>query len=143
MPNTQSDKGAIPGRQLTAEEQYFYELSYKEPVESIARIEEMAKFLAGAVTGVSGLFLAAFRLALAGQPAEGMIWYAPVVLWGASLAALMLVLLPGWYATGKNEPAAWQAACKRARWYKYVSLCAGAVLFIAGLVAATIPLVVM
>ena len=141
MSNKQAGKGAITGRPLTDEQQYYYEISFKEPVESIGRIEEMAKFLAGAVTGVSGLFLAAFRLALAGQPAYGAIWFAPVVLWGASILALVAVLSPRSYTTAKNEPAAWKAAYTRARRFKYCWLVTGAVLFICGLVAAVVPLV--
>ncbi len=106
MTDTKNQPGTITGKALTDEQQYFREISYKEPVESIARIEEMAKFLAGAVATVSGLFLAAFRLALAGDPAEGLVWYLPVVLWGLSILLLVLVLFPHWYVTGKNEPAA-------------------------------------
>ena len=53
-------------RQVSAEEKYFYEQSYKkiDPVESIARIEDVAKFLVGATATTSGLFLSAFNLVL-------------------------------------------------------------------------------
>jgi hypothetical protein len=141
MSNKQSGKGAIAGRPLTDEERYFYKLSFKEPVESIARIEEMARFLAGAATAVAGMFLAAFRLALAGQAAEGAIWYAPVLLWGASILALVAVLYPRCYDTAKKEPAAWQAAYIQVRRVKYRRLVVGAVLLVGGLIAAVVPLV--
>jgi hypothetical protein len=141
MTDTKNKSGTITGKALTDEQQYFRETAYKEPVESIGRIEDMAKFLAGAVATVSGLFLAAFRLALAGKPAEGLVWYMPVVLWGLSILMLVLVLFPRRYVTGKNEPAAWKAVFVKARWYKYTWLAAGTLLFVAGLIAAVVPLV--
>jgi hypothetical protein len=60
----------IPSRIPSEEERYFYEQSYREPVESIARIEEVAKFMVGATATTSGLFLAAFKLST-GSPIPG------------------------------------------------------------------------
>ena len=51
----------LKSQRLTEEDKYFYERSFKEPVESTERIEEVAKFLVGATATTSGLFLAAFK----------------------------------------------------------------------------------
>ena len=125
MTDTKNKPGTITGKTLTDEQQYFRETSYKEPVDSIGRIEDMAKFLAGAVAAVSGLFVAAFRLSLAGKPAAGIVWYLPVVLWGLSIVMLVLVLFPRKYVTGKNEPASVKDAFLKARKYKYACLATG------------------
>ena len=55
-PNEEYEE-ELTSRSLTAEEKYYYERSYKEPIESIARIEETAKFLTGVAATMSGLFL--------------------------------------------------------------------------------------
>ena len=131
----------LPSREPTAEETFYYETAYKEPVESVKRIEDTAKFLAGAVATTSGLFVAAVKLS-AGQPsAAGLLWQLPLALWWASLLALLLVLMPAKYKAGANEPAAWKQAFLKVRQHKYRWLVAGAVLFILGLGAAVLPLV--
>lgn len=50
-----------PSKLADDEDKFYYEQSYKEPVEGIKRMEETAKFLVGAVTTASGLFMAASR----------------------------------------------------------------------------------
>ena len=98
----------IAATPLTDEQRYYYELSYKEPADSIGRIEEMAKFLVGAVSATSGLVLAALGLALGDTRAGGGWFYAPVLLWSASVLLLVLVLLPRRYTAGQREPEAWK-----------------------------------
>ena len=127
----------IAAKPLNAEQQYYYEMSYKEPADSIGRIEEMAKFLVGAVSATSGLVLAALGLALGDTRAGGGWFYAPVLLWSGSVLLLVLVLLPRRYVAGQREPEAWKQALLRARAYKYACLVAGAALFVLGLLAAT------
>lgn len=141
MTTNSSQQSEIAGRPLTDEQRYYHELSYKEPADSIGRIEEMAKFLVGAVSATSGLVLAALGLALGDARAGGGWFYAPVLLWSASVLLLVLVLLPRRYAAGQREPEAWKQALLSARAYKYSCLLTGAALFVLGLLAATALLV--
>jgi len=136
------DNKPLASRKLTDEEQYFLEYATKEPVDSLARLDEVAKFLIGASATTSGLFVAAYKLSL-GEKAvvPGPAGLAPFLLWAGSIVALLCVLLPHWYQTGKNEPAAWKDAVLRARQRKYRWLLAGAVLFILGIMAAVYPMI--
>ncbi len=136
---TAEEPEALPSRPMTGEEEYYREQAYKEPVEGIERIEEVAKFLIGATATTSGLFLAAFKLAANGQPL-GNWWALPFFLWSAALMILVLVLLPHKYNAGQHEPASWKAAFVLARTRKYRRLLAGATAFIAGILAAAILL---
>ena len=95
----------ISSRIPTPEEQYYLEHAYKDPVKSLERIEETAKFLIGATATTSGLFVAAFKLALGKTGASGLLWFAPFVLWATAMLALLLVLLPQRYSVGRDEPA--------------------------------------
>jgi hypothetical protein len=142
-PGDKQNDGAIEpsrGRPLSAEEQYFHEQAYKEPVESIARIEEVAKFLVGATATTSGLFLAAFKLVLGKSSADSVVWLLPFVAWSMGIVALMLVLFPQRYGAGRNQPASWKEAFLRARRNKYVFLCVGAMFFVVGVLLALVPL---
>ena len=142
-----SDTGSNPsqdqqltGRRLTKEQEYFYEQSYKDPVESVARIEEVAKFLIGATATTSGLFLAAYQLALAQTSAPDSVWILPFIAWAIALAALVAVLFPWPYRVGHNEPASWRSAFARARNVKFSLLCVGAFLFVVGMLLGVTPL---
>jgi hypothetical protein len=134
------DVEEIPSRRLTDEERYFFEYAYKEPVESIPRIEEVAKFLVGATATTSGLFLAAFKLSQGDKTVAGLAWFVPFICWAISILALILVLFPHKYRTGSHEPAAWQQAFLQARRWKYRWLVVGALLFVAGIITAVYPL---
>ena len=140
LVSASNEEEVISSRALTAEEQYYLEHAYKDPVESLARIEETAKFMLGATATTSGLFVAAFKLALGESSASGRLWFAPFILWAAAMLALVLVLLPQSYAVGRNEPAAWKAACIQARTRKYRYLCCGTALFVVGILIAALPL---
>ena len=59
------------------EERFYHEQAYKEPVAAIARIEEVAKFLIGAATTTSGLYLAAFKLTPATRITADPVWILP------------------------------------------------------------------
>ncbi len=139
-PDPPDQIAELTGRPLSAEEKFYREAAFKEPVESSARIEETAKFLAGAVATSGGLLLAALKLSLSGPSKWNGLWLIPLALWWLSLLALILVLLPQKYTVGKNEPAAWRGAYLQARNRKYAWLLAGAILFIVGLAAAAIVL---
>ena len=129
----------IPSRIPSEEERYFYEQSYREPVESIARIEEVAKFMVGATATTSGLFLAAFKLSTGSETVSGLSWYIPFLCWGASIVASVLVLFPQKYETGKDEPDSWKNAFIRARKHKFRWLFVGALLFVIGIISAIYP----
>ncbi|NQU05418.1 MAG: hypothetical protein HQ568_04935 [Calditrichaeota bacterium] len=131
----------IQAEKPTPEELFFYEQSYKEPVESIKRIEETAKFLVGAVTTVTGLFLAAFKLSHGRETVSGLLWYMPFVLWASSIFLLLFVLLPREYKYGKNVPEEFKDAIIKARNWKYLWLMFGAALFMAGLLSAIYPMI--
>jgi hypothetical protein len=133
---------ALPSRKVTDEERYLLDFATKESVDSLARLDEVAKFLIGATATTSGLFLAAFKLVL-GEKATvpGPAGFAPFLLWAASILALLRVLLPHRYPTGRNEPASWRDAVRQARTRKYRWLQVGAWLFIFGILAAVYPLV--
>ena len=131
----------LKSQRLTEEDKYFYERSFKEPVESTERIEEVAKFLVGATATTSGLFLAAFKLSLGQNAAASFAWYVPFLCWAASIVALVLVLLPRKYKAGESEPQSWKKAYLAARDRKYRYLLGGALLFVAGILSAVWPLV--
>ena len=140
---TSSDESELlPSRPITPEESYYLEFATKEPVDSLARLDEVAKFLIGASATTSGLFVAAFKLVLGEKTTvPGPAGFAPFLLWAASILALLCVLVPHWYPTGKNEPASWKAAVLQVRMRKYRWLQVGAWLFILGIMAAVYPLV--
>lgn len=140
MPNDDDQIEELTSSPLSDEEQYFYERSYKELVESIPRIEEVAKFLVGATATTSGLFLAAIKLARGDNTVSELFWFVPFICWSLSILALILVLLPRHYETGRAEPASWQDAFVHARQWKYHWLMTGAVFFIAGLLSSLYPL---
>ncbi len=131
----------LSSRRVTAEEQYFYERSYKELVESIPRIEEVAKFLMGATATTSGLLAAAFKLAYGDKTVSEPFWFAPFLCWALSIVALLFVLFPYKYEAGRNEPEAWKQAFIQARSRKYRWLAIGAGMFILGIFAAIYPVV--
>ena len=136
------DSEALPSRPITPEESYYLEFATKEPVDSLARLDEVAKFLIGASATTSGLFVAAFKLVLGEKTTvPGPAGFAPFLLWAASILALLRVLVPHWYPTGKNEPASWKAAVLQVRMRKYRWLQVGAWLFVLGIMAAVYPLV--
>lgn len=64
MTTDQDDEPTVAARAPTDAERWYYERAYREPVEAIARIEEVAKFLVGATATTSGLFVAASKLGL-------------------------------------------------------------------------------
>ena len=131
--------GEVVSDPLTDEERYFHEQSYKEPVESLKRIEETAKFLVGATATTSGLFLAAFKLSMGDKAVSGVLWLMPYVWWAISIVWLICVFLPQKYATGRNEPQSWKEAFLEAQKRKFRRLMGGAIFFILGLLSAILP----
>lgn len=139
---TQGDDGMVEElevRPATSEEIFYHELSWKEPVEGIARIEEVAKFMVGAVATTSGLFLAAFKLSVGSGTVSALAWYVPFICWAFSILSQLVVLLPRVYPAGMNEPASWKRELLRARRWKYRWLCGGASFFVFGILAGVYP----
>ncbi len=131
---------AVTSRPLTDEDKYYLERAYKEPVERLGRLEDVAKFLITGTATVSGLFLAALKLAIGSKtPGCGLI--GPFVLWSLAILALLLVLMPFRYRTGQNAPGSWKDAYRQAGHRKYVWLWIGAALFIAGLLCGAVLLI--
>ncbi len=128
------------GRVPTAEELYWLEREYKNPVESIGRIEETAKFLVTVVTGVSGLFAAAWKLA-EGEKAQGEgLWWLPFVLWVFSMISLVIVFFPGFYSVKKQVPESVKAAYRAVLWWKFWWLAAGLIFFLLGVLSTVLPM---
>lgn len=124
---------------LTDADRYYLEQAYKDPVERITRIEDAAKFMAGATATTSGLYLAAFKIALGSGTTTAFLWFLPYLLWSASLTLFVLVLLPQKYPTREDDPGSWRAAFIRSGRYKYWRLLIGAILFILGILAGAVP----
>ena len=138
--NTHDDPIADPPSRLpTDEDKYFSERAYKEIVESIPRIEDVAKFLIGATATTSGLYVAAFKLAHGDTTVAAPLWFLPFLCWALSLAALVLVLFPFRYETERQVPQSWKAAYRQARDRKYRWLAVGTGMFIIGIFAASYP----
>ena len=121
---------------LTDEQRYYLEREYKEPVEATARLEEVARFLVGATATTSGLFAAAYKVALGTAAQAGWRLLTPFLLWGVGLVAFLFVLIPERYEVATKEPAAWRRAYGAARDRKWRRLLYGTAFFIAGLIAA-------
>ena len=138
-PSENGEIQELTSRPLTDEERYFFEHSYKEPVESITRIEEAAKFLVGATATTSGLFLAAFKLSLGDKTVSDPAWFVPFICWAISILAFILVLFPETYRTGSGEPASWKKAFLQARKRKFRWLFVGTAFFVAGILSAVYP----
>ena len=124
---------------LSPSDIYYLERAYKEPVERIGRIEEAAKFLAGATAITSGLYLAAFKIALGDQTSQAIVWFLPYCLWAVSLILFVLVLLPQRYPTLENDPGSWRTAFVKTGKCKYRRLLLGAIFFILGIISGAWP----
>jgi hypothetical protein len=124
---------------LTDAERYYLEQAYKDPVERIGRIEDVAKFLAGATAATSGLYLAAFKIAFGGGTVSAFAWFLPYLLWAVSLVFFVLVLLPHRHPTRENDPGSWRAAFIESGKRKYIRLMIGTVFFILGILAGGYP----
>ena len=139
MTTDQDEEPTLEARAPTDAERWYYERAYREPVEAIARIEGVAKFLVGATATTSGLFVAASKLALGDGGAQHGIWILPFGAWSLGILCQLLVLFPYRYRVGRNQPASWRDAFERARGIKYALLLAGGVFFIGGLLLAALP----
>ena len=133
-------KNALEGTPPTDEEAFYLKTAYEEPVKSLGRLEETARFLMTVAASTSGLFLAAFKLSLGSKTVSGPAWFLPFICWAIGILLLILVLFPQKYKTGRNEPASWKEAFLRARKQKFRFLLAGTLFFIAGIVSAAYPL---
>lgn len=119
----------------TDEETYYLQRYYQAPVENLAKIEDIAKFLIGATATVSGLCAAAVKLIHSSSPpAPGdSRWLTPFVLWALSIAVLVITLfLHRYKLETERTPDECRKAFIDARKWKWWTLAAGTLLFIAG-----------
>lgn len=129
-----------PSRKPTPEEAFFLEQAYKNPVDSIERIEETAKFMVTVLVAVSGLLAAACKMAEGENAASQRLWWLPFVIWVAACFCWVIVLFPTAYGIGKQDPASIKAAYRKMLGWKYAWLAAGLVLFGLGLFCAVLPI---
>ena len=94
--------------------------------------------MAGAAATTSGLYLAAFKIALGDETRTAFIWLLPYLLWAVSLIFFVLVLLPQRYPTLENDPGSWRRAFIDSGRRKYRRLAAGAGFFIFGILAGAL-----
>ena len=129
----------IASTPLTGADRYYLDQAQKDPVERIGRIEDVAKFLAGATATTSGLYLAAYKIALGRETATTFLWFLPYLLWAVSLIFFVLVLLPHRHPTRENDPGSWRHAFIASGNRKYIRLMIGAVFFILGILTGALP----
>ena len=129
----------IVSRPMTDEEKYYEEMAFKDPAESMGRIEDTAKFLTGIASATSGLYLAACKLALGRDTVSDMVWFAPFLFWALSIIFLILVIFPRQYPTFEKEPASFKRAILKAQKVKYTCLSVGTFFFICGILSGVLP----
>ncbi len=108
MTEINNKQEIVQGRLFTEEQKYYYEQSYKEPVLSIDWIEDVAKFFLGAMATMSGLLVAAYKLALGDQPAQAMTWFLPFIARALGIICHLLVILPLQYKVGIGQPSSFR-----------------------------------
>lgn len=109
----------LTGREPTAEEAFLLEQAYKNPVDSIERIEETAKFMVTVVTAISGLLAAAYKMAEGEKAAGQKLWWLPFLFWMGAIVCWVVVLFPTTYGIGKQDPVSIKAALRKALGWKY------------------------
>lgn len=135
--NSEDPLEDIPSRRLTREEEMYRDMALQEPVKSIDRLEEVAKFLIGATATASGLLIAALTIAQGTtNPSTGIRGLVPFLLWSLSLVSCLLVVAPRTYQTGRHQPSSWKAAVVSARQRKFHCLTFGMIFFILGILSA-------
>ncbi|MCA9422660.1 MAG: hypothetical protein KC592_16700 [Nitrospira sp.] len=139
LPGSSSEDSIeeLPSRRLTREEQMYRDVALQEPVKSIDRLEDVAKFLIGATATASGLLIAALKIAQGTEdPSTGIRDLLPFLLWSLSLVSCLLVVAPRTYQTGRRQPSSWKTAVISARQWKFHCLTCGMIFFILGILSA-------
>ncbi|MAG93531.1 MAG: hypothetical protein CMJ48_07260 [Planctomycetaceae bacterium] len=131
-----SKKDPLQGAAPTPEETFYLKTSYEEPVASLARLEQTARFLITVATSTSGVFVAALKLSLGKDETLAATWFGPFGLWAISVACLLVVLVPRHYSHGRNEPADIKRMVLEVQRFKYRWLVGGAAAFLAGILLA-------
>ena len=126
----------VQARRPTAEERYYHEIGYKDPVETTTRIEETAKYLLGIIAGISGVYLSAYKLSIGKTPVANLWCFLPFLFWAAAMILLIFVIFPMKYETYKDEPESLKKAVLSARNCKYILLSIGTFSFIIGIISA-------
>ena len=133
----------VLGEKPSKRDKFYQELGYREPVDSITKIEEAAKFLAGAVTFSCGALLTAMKIGieLADKKELPIVpWCVVMGLWIASLLWLLLVLLPISDHVRTDSPTELESSFRKSRTKKYRYLVSGTICFVAGLVAGLVAI---
>ena len=133
-----SKQNPLPGAKPTHEESLYLKTAYEQPVESLGRLEDTARFLVTVATSASAVFLAALKLSSGDGEILDAWWFVPFALWAASVACLVIVLVPRNYAHGQNEPHDIRKTVLRIQRFKYRWLVVGAASFVAGIIVAAV-----
>ena len=136
-PQVEEQTIEVPGRALSPGDQFYRELGYREPVDSISRIEDTARILIGVVTACAGVFLTTVKV-INSVPATkdvdiGNSWFV-LVFWGIGLLCLLDVVTPLPWKTRVDNPADLKATYRKIRRRKAVCLWIGMVMFLLGMV---------
>lgn len=127
----------LESRKSSDEELFYLTLAREEFAASMSRIEDTAKYLIGAVGAVAGLLFAGLQVKAAVNPQlpqASLLW--PILLWGVSVFAAILVFFPLPYRHYRNAPNAIRLSFEKARWMKWSLLLASALSFAGGLLVA-------
>lgn len=140
MGNNSSQENSKPelikSRKPNEEDEFWLRVSREKILKSIEQIVETAKFLVGAVTAVTGLFLAADKIAgpkLTNLTSPGLP-LAPYLCWVASLIFAILVIFPLIYSHKRDAPASIAKTHIRIMWTKWIFLLLSGLLFALGVV---------
>jgi hypothetical protein len=122
----------VSSRKANGEDLFYLKLFREEFGKSLERIEEAAKFLAGAVSSVTGLLIAALQLS--STPSLTLNRFTLLfIFWSGSLLCSIFVLLPLPYRHYKNSPSEIKRTFIKARWIKWSLLLGCVLMFILGL----------
>ena len=130
----------VQGSKLSPREQFYYEQGFKEPVDSITRIEETAKLLLGTITACAGVLLTSLKIIVSVDENTSFFVGSWVVIgcWAVALMFLVNVVTPLPWKTRVDDPTSLESTYRTIRKSKAMSLWIGVVLFVFGLFAGLI-----
>lgn len=140
MGNNSSQENSKPelikSRKPNKEDEFWLRVSREKILKGIEQIEETAKFLVGAITAVTGIFLAADKIAgpkLTNLTSPGLS-LVPYLCWVTSLIFAILVVFPLVYSYKRDAPASIAKTHIRIMWTKWIFLLLSGLLFALGVV---------
>ncbi len=123
-----------PSRPVSEDEKHLLDIERNSVAHGIAKIEETAKLLVGSVSAVTGIFVAATKVADPGL--RPSVW--PLLLWCLAIMVCLLVVMPLPHRHGQHVPESIRTTLRRTMWLKWALLVTAVVLFSVGTVAAVI-----